>query len=439
MSESSAAQRHGSGVFDAPRATGAIRSVVALPGENLSAVCELAVSALADGASRLSFVPKSKEVEAVVETLRCLGCAVSISAGDSEENWEAVVTPGRFSGSTRLRKDLATGPSWSLVPLAGLYAGEVVVEPSVGDSHTHVTALITALRGVGVDVDDRGTWDFPLALNGHGRIRGGRVVLDSATDLNLAVGLLLAASRFDVGLDLVWTAASRRDLQRIDLVIDLLGRRGVRVQRPAPGEWFVESGSPRSRDVEVEPDIALAAPFLALGLVAGGQITVPRWPLHSTQSAAVLPSVLQKMGASASRHGGNLIVRGGAEVNGFDVDLSAAPDLVATVMVLGAVADSPSRISGCLAFDDVARETVDLVASNLRQFGAGVDVANGVVAITPATLKAGVWQAGGSAVVAFAGALLGARLSGVRIAGVEDESGVREALALWADTLAEPQ
>ena len=62
--------------------------------------------------------------------------------------------------------------------------------------------LIAGLRSLGVEVDDGGRGRAPFTVHGTGRVRGGAVEVDASESSQIVSGLLLAAARFDEGIDL---------------------------------------------------------------------------------------------------------------------------------------------------------------------------------------------------------------------------------------------
>ena len=163
--------------------------------------------------------------------------------------------------------------------------------------HRPMGAMIHALRDLGVDIEDGGSWSLPFTIRGLGHIRGGRIEIDASASSQFVSGLLLAAPRFDVGLHLVHTGDRLPSMPHIDMTVEALTRRGIKVQRPAAGEWVVEAGVPRALETAIEPDLSNAAPFLAAALVTGGQVSIGGWPAHSTQPGALLPGLLSALGA----------------------------------------------------------------------------------------------------------------------------------------------
>ena len=62
-----------------------------------------------------------------------------------------------------------------------------------------VGALLSALRTLGVSIDDGGRGALPFTIAGTGSVPGGAVTLDASGSSQLVSGLLLAAPRFDDG------------------------------------------------------------------------------------------------------------------------------------------------------------------------------------------------------------------------------------------------
>lgn len=302
-----------------------------------------------------------------------------------------------------------------IAPLAGLASEDVHLTAHESALHRPMGVMITALRDLGVDVDDEGTWALPFTIRGHGRIRGGRVEIDASGSSQFVSGLLLAAPRFDVGLHLVHTGTHLPSLPHIDMTIESLSRRGIRIERPGHGEWLVEAGVPRAKEIAIEPDLSNAAPFLAAAMVTGGDVTITGWPLHSTQPGALLPELLHALGAHTSRHGGALTVRAGDGIRGADLDLSAASELTPTIAGLAVFADGPTTIRGVGHIRTHETDRIAALVANIRALGGEAEELSDGVRITPVPLHGGAWPAYHDHRMATTGALIGLRVPGVEI------------------------
>lgn len=403
------------GAYDAPTAEGPLHATVTIPGSKSLTNRELIIAAIADGPGRLIAPLHSDDSRRMIDALRALGTGIEEIDAGGEFGPDLVVTPGPITGGVTVDCGQAGTVMRFVAPLAGLAAEDVHLTAHETALHRPMGAMITALRDLGVDIDDEGTWSLPFTVRGHGRIRGGRIEIDASASSQFVSGLLLAAPRFDVGLHLVHTGDHLPSLPHIDMTIESLSRRGIRIERPAAGEWLVEAGVPRAKEIAVEPDLSNAAPFLAAALVTGGEVTVTGWPLHSTQPGALLPDILQAFGAHASRQHGDLTVRAGNGIRGLDLDLSAASELTPTIVGLAAFADSPTVIRGV---GHIRRHETDRIAAligGLRALGGEAEELPDGLRIIPRTLGAGTWKAHHDHRIATTGALIGLRVPGVEI------------------------
>ncbi|WP_312170274.1 3-phosphoshikimate 1-carboxyvinyltransferase [Microbacterium sp.] len=403
------------GAYVAPTTSDAVRATVTIPGSKSLTNRELIIAAIADGPGRLIAPLHSDDSRRMVEALRALGAGIEEVDGDGEFGPDLVVTPARLEGGTTVDCGQAGTVMRFIAPLAGLALHDVHLTAHETALHRPMGGLISALRDLGVDIDDEGTWALPFTIRGHGRIRGGRVEIDASASSQFVSGLLLAAPRFDVGLHLVHTGEHLPSLPHIDMTIEALSRRGIRIERPATGEWLVEAGVPRAKEIHIEPDLSNAAPFLAAALVTGGAVSIPGWPVHSTQPGALLPEILQAMGAHVGRHSGTLTVKAGTEIRGLDIDLSAASELTPTLVGLAAFASGPTTIRGIGHIRLHETDRIAALIADIRALGGEAEELTDGLRITPRPLHGGSWAAYHDHRMATTGALIGLRVPGVEI------------------------
>lgn len=403
------------GAYPAPTTDGPVRAELTIPGSKSLTNRELIIAAIADGPGRLIAPLHSDDSRRMIEALRALGVGVEEVEADHEFGPDLVVTPARLRGGVTVDCGQAGTVMRFIAPLAGLAEQDVHLTAHETALHRPMGGLISALRDLGVDIDDEGTWALPFTIRGHGRIRGGRVEIDASASSQFVSGLLLAAPRFDVGLHLVHTGERLPSLPHIDMTIEALSRRGIRIERPAVGEWLVEAGVPRAKEIPIEPDLSNAAPFLAAALVTGGSVGITGWPAHSTQPGALLPDILQAMGAHVGRHGGVLTVRAGSGIRGLDLDLSAASELTPTLVGLAAFADSPTTIRGIGHIRLHETDRIAALIGNLRALGGTAEELPDGLRIVPGPLQGGQWAAHHDHRMATTGALIGLRVPGVEI------------------------
>lgn len=403
------------GRYVAPVAGGPLDGVVSVPGSKSLTNRELVLAAIADGPGRLSAPLHSDDSARMVDALRALGVGIEEADATGQFGPDLIVHPAPLKGNTTIDCGQAGTVMRFIAPLAGLASGDVVITAHETALHRPMGAMIHALRDLGVDVDDEGSWALPFTVHGRGHVRGGRVEVDASTSSQFISGLLLAAPRFDVGLHLVHTGERLPSMPHIDMTIEALSRRGVHIERPAPGEWLVQGGIPRAKDLHIEPDLSNAAPFLAAALVMGGEVSVTNWPTHSTQPGALLGDLLTKLGAHVTRRAGSIVVRGGSSIHGADLDLSAAGELAPTFVALAAFADGPTTLRGIGHIRLHETDRIAALSGNLRALGGNVEELPDGLRITPVPLHGGGWPAHHDHRMATTGAIIGLRVPGVEI------------------------
>ncbi|MEW1961401.1 3-phosphoshikimate 1-carboxyvinyltransferase [Microbacterium sp. NPDC077644] len=413
MSDTTYSPSPATGAYEAPAAAGAVHATLTIPGSKSLTNRELMIAAIADGPGRLIAPLHSDDSRRMIDALRALGIRIDEVEGGGEFGPDLVVTPGPLRGGTTIDCGQAGTVMRFVTPLAGLAAEDVHLTAHESALHRPMGAMITALRDLGVDIDDEGTWALPFTVRGHGRIRGGRVEIDASASSQFVSGLLLAAPRFDVGLHLVHTGEHLPSLPHIDMTIESLSRRGIRIERPAPGEWLVEGGVPRAKEIAIEPDLSNAAPFLAAAMITGGEVSVTGWPLHSTQPGALLPDILQAMGAHVGRHSGTMTVRAGDGIRGLDLDLSAASELTPTIVGLAAFADRPTTIRGIGHIRLHETDRIAALIEDLAALGGEAEELPDGLRVIPRPLHGGAWAAYHDHRIATTGALIGLRVPGV--------------------------
>ncbi|HJB62875.1 MAG TPA: 3-phosphoshikimate 1-carboxyvinyltransferase [Candidatus Microbacterium pullistercoris] len=402
------------GPFDAPVAPKPLDASVTVPGSKSLTNRELVLAAIADGPGRIAGPLLSADSRRMGDALRALGVTIDRVPGDSPFGHDVEVTPPRaLRGGCEIDSGQAGTVMRFVAPLLGLAEGDVHMTADDNSLHRPMGTMIKALRDLGVDIDDGGNWSLPFTVHGRGQIRGGELEIDASGSSQFVSGLLLAAPRFDVGLHLKHTGERLPSIPHIDMTVESLSRRGVLVERPSAGEWIVPATAPRGKTVSIEPDLSNAAPFLAAAMVAGGSVTIPAWPAHSTQPGGQLTEILSLLGARVTRRGGAVTVTGGPRIHGVDLDLSAVSELTPTLVGIAAFADSPSSFTGIGHIRQHETDRIAALVDNLRALGGEAHELDDGIRIVPAPLHGGTWEARHDHRIATTGALVGLRVPGV--------------------------
>jgi len=403
----------------APLARGPLAVRMTLPGSKSLTNRELVLAALADGPGLLRAPLRSRDTDLMAQAIHALGAAVTEVPGTGGFGPDWLVTPDELFGGVSVDCGLAGTVMRFLPPVAALGRGPVVFDGDERARHRPMATIITALRELGVDLDDNGTGRMPFTVHGAGSIAGGDLVIDASASSQFVSGLLLAAPRFERGLRLRHAGGRLPSLPHIEMTIACLAARGVVVDSPEPGFWIVEPQAIRALDVDIEPDLSNAAPFLAAALVAGGTVTIEGWPTSTTQVGDELRRLLPAFGASVELVGGALTVDGGAglvgggRIPGVDLDLTLGGELAPTLVGLAALADGPSRIVGIGHIRHHETDRLAALVADIEAVGGTARELPDGLEITPAPLGAGLWKAEADHRMATTGALIGLVVPGV--------------------------
>ncbi|MBF4762587.1 3-phosphoshikimate 1-carboxyvinyltransferase [Nocardioides islandensis] len=402
--------------WPAPRARGPVEATVSLPGSKSLTNRALVLAALADGPSVVRRALRSRDTSLMATALTALGAHVD----DSGDDWP--VTPGAFDRDATVDCGLAGTVLRFVPPVASLSTGSVAFD---GDPHMRnrpVGEVLSALRGLGVTIDDEGRGALPFTVRGSGAVPGGQVVIDASASSQFVSALLLAGARYDKGVDVLHDGKPVPSTPHIEMTVAMLRRHGVEVDDGEPNRWQVAPGVVRALDTAIEPDLSNAAPFLALAAVTGGSVTVRDWPESTTQPGDELRELLARMGCAVERTADGLRVGGPDRLQGIDADLHDVGELTPVVAALCALAESPSVLRGIAHIRGHETDRLAALARELGGLGADVAETEDGLAFRPASLHGGLFHTYADHRMAHAGVVVGAAVDDVLVEDVATTS-----------------
>jgi 3-phosphoshikimate 1-carboxyvinyltransferase len=440
------------GLWPAPTAATGLAATLSLPGSKSLTNRELVLSALADGPSLLRSPLHSRDSDLMVAALRQLGTrieAVPRSGGGSDFGDDLRITPAEeLLGSTTIDCGLAGTVMRFLPPVAALALGPTTFDGDPGARRRPMSTTITSLRALGADINDDGRLVLPFTVHGSGRLDGGDITIDASSSSQFVSGLLLAAARFERGLHLRHSGERLPSLPHIEMTIATLAGRGVAVESPAEGEWVVAAGPIHGGEVDIEPDLSNAAPFLAAALVAGGSVTITGWPASTTQVGARLAELLPLFGATVVVDGDRLMVSSGgvsdagvrngtAGIRGVDLDLSEAGEVAPNLVAVAALADSPSTFTGFGHIRHHETDRLAALAAEINGLGGSVTELDDGLRIEPRPLHGGVWRSYDDHRMATSGAIIGLAVPGVEVENIATTAKtLPQFAAMWSTLVA---
>jgi 3-phosphoshikimate 1-carboxyvinyltransferase len=418
----------------APAAAGPVSARVRLPASKSITNRALVLAALSDRPASIANPLRARDTLLAVNALRAMG--TQITEGDqgreSPPGWQ--VTSGQPPAGSRVSVDVGNaGTVMRFLPaVAALTSAAVHFDGDARARQRPVGPILGALRELGADIDDGGRGAAPFTVLGRGAVRGGTVTLDASGSSQLISGVLLAAPRFDEGIEIRHEGPPVPSAPHIAMTVRMLRAAGAEVTErrshtaAGPGEpagrpdtWRVRPGRLSLGSVTVEPDLSNAGPFLAAALVTGGTITVPGWPPESLQAAEQILDVLTRMGARCDLGTDGLTVSGTGRIRGLVADLRDVNELAPVLTAVAAVAESPSVLTGLAHTRGHETDRLAALAKEINALGGDITELPDGLRIRPRPLRA---QAAGRPFGSYddhrmvmAAAVLGLAVPGVRV------------------------
>lgn len=417
----------------APAAPGPLDASVQLQGSKSLNNRELVLSALAIEPTLIIGSLESRDSSLMIEALRALGTQIEVNSDGS-----ILVTPGLFDRSATIDCGLAGTVMRFVPPMSVLAHGDVKFDGDEGARRRPMGTTIDSLRALGVEVTDGAdAGSLPFTVHGTGKASGGEIAIDASASSQFVSGLLLAASRYENGLTLRHQGEHLPSMPHIEMTLDCLRKRGVKVSSPEPAVWRVEPGPISGGTASIEPDLSNAGPFLAAAMVAGGSVYIEGWPESTTQVGDEFDGILQQMGASIVRENGGLRITGTGIIHGIDIDLSIGGELTPVIAALAAVADSPTVIRGVAHLRGHETDRLAALATEINRIGGiARETADGLEIDPSANLHGAIWHTYEDHRMATAGAIIGLRVPGIEIEDISTTSKTMPNFAkMWQDML----
>ena len=418
--------------WPAPVSAKPIDAQISLPGSKSLNNRELVLSALAVEPTTIRGLLKSRDSNLMIDALRSLGAEII-----EQTNGDYLVVPHQLVGGATIDCGLAGTVMRFVPPMAALANGPVIFDGDEAARRRPMQTTITSLRALGIEVDDNGSGSLPFTVQGTGQIPGGEVTIDASSSSQFVSGLLLSAARFENGLTLTHKGEHLPSMPHIEMTLDCLSKRGVKVSSPTEAVWRVEPGPISGGQLTIEPDLSNAGPFLAAAMVAGGELTIADWPDSTTQVGDEFDGILQQMGAKITRSERGLTISGTGEIHGIDIDLSIGGELTPVIAALAAIADSPTVIRGVAHLRGHETDRLEALAAEINRIGGIARETPDGLEIDPSdNLHGALWRTYEDHRMATAGAIIGLRVPGIEIEDIKVTSKTMPNFAtMWHEML----
>jgi 3-phosphoshikimate 1-carboxyvinyltransferase len=389
-------------------------ATVEVPGSKSITNRALLLSALAEGRSVIERALLSNDTRYMSDVLRALGLNIEI-----DEATQRISVDGLGGRIPCAAAELQVGGAGTamrfIVGLLTLSRGRFRIDGNERMRRRPVGPLLDALQRLGASIYSERDNGCPpvIADTARGVFEGGETSIDARVSSQFVSALLMPAPLWPRGLTLHVQGETARPF--IDMTLKLMTAWGA--ASTVDDHTIIVRGrqSYRAQRYTVEPDASSASYFAAAAALCGGRVRIKGLTPNSVQGDIGFLALLARMGAAIVWRNGGVEVSGTGKLAGIDVEMTAMPDMVATLAALAPFALSVTRIRGVGFIRHHESDRIRALASELHRVGATVRETGDGLEIEPSKLSAAAVETYDDHRIAMSFAVMGLKVPGIRI------------------------
>ena len=231
--------------------------------------------------------------------------------------------------------------------------------------------LLDALLPLGVSVlSTRNNGKPPIIIKSG--FKGGKTSIKGNVSSQYISSILMAAPYAENGVDLQ-IMGDFISKPYVDMTLDIMEKFKVEVDFDRAGKSFhIDPQIYRSKDYAVEGDYSSASYLIAAAASINSDLTIQNLTNDSKQGDKLILDIVEDMGSDVKIKNNEVKICGHGILNGIDVNLQNAPDLLPTVAALGAMANGTTRITGVEHARFKETDRIATCASELSKLGVSL-------------------------------------------------------------------
>jgi 3-phosphoshikimate 1-carboxyvinyltransferase len=232
-----------------------------------------------------------------------------------------------------------------ITSLASLADGYTVLTGDESLRTRPMKDLIDALLPLGVTaISTRNNGKPPIIVKGG--FKGGKTFINGNVSSQFISSIIMASPYAENPVDL-HVRGEFISKPYVDMTLDLMEKFKVKVDYERTEKSFhIEPQTYRSLDYTVEGDYSSASYIIAAASSLNSEITVQNLMKDSKQGDKLILDIVKDMGSEVKVKNNEVKIHGHGRLDGIEVNLQNAPDLLPTVAALGAMAKGTTRIKG---------------------------------------------------------------------------------------------
>lgn len=327
------------------------------------------ISSLARGNSLLRNPLESEDTWASLESCRLMGTKIDQGSG----HWQVEGTRGKLKTPPNVVDVKNSGTTLRLMTsVAALAPGYTIVSGDDSLRNRPMQDLLDSLQGLNVNA-------FSSRMNGkppiivEGGFKGGFTTIRGKVSSQFISSILIAAPLSQEGVEL---KVQGEFISRpyVDMTLDVMEKFKVKVDYdPHNSIFWVEPQSYQGKDYTIEGDYSSASYLVSAASILEGNLTIKNLFQDSKQGDKLILNIVKEMGASVKTFKDKVKISSTGQLEGIEVNLKNAPDLLPTVASLGALAQGTTKISGVEHARYKETDRIHNCAQELAKLGVKVE------------------------------------------------------------------
>jgi len=252
--------------------------------------------------------------------------------------------------------------------LASLAPGSTVLTGDESLRTRPMQPLLAALDKLGVRAwSTRDNGLAPIIIREG--FQGGSASIPGDVSSQYISSILLSAPYAQEGVELEVTGDFKSQ-PYVEMTLDIMAHFGVQVDyQPDEKRFRVDPQTYQSQNYTVEGDYSSASYLIAAAAILESEVTIRNLFRDSHQGDKIILDIVEKMGVQVQRGEDEVKLESDGQIQGVEVNLEDAPDLVPTVAVLGALADGTTTITGVEHARYKETDRISTTAQELTKLG----------------------------------------------------------------------
>jgi 3-phosphoshikimate 1-carboxyvinyltransferase len=309
-----------------------LQGTTRIPGNKSASARAIVLASLAEGLSRVRNPLPGADSFSIVEMMRALGAKIDTSQHD-EWVFEGVANQPKVPSCVLDAGNSGTG-FYLLCAISALIEGFSVISGDYQICRRPAQPLIDALNDLGAQVFstcDSGS--APLVIRGP--IKGGKTKLPGVNSQWLSP-LLIAGALSTEGVTIMEDDLMERPY--VDMTMGWMKIAGGTVTHKDYDEFTIPGGQKyRNFETEIPADWGSSGYPMVAAAITDSKVTFIGMDPGDYAGERMYPHIIKDMGGKVTfcDDGKTVVIEGGSELNGIEINCSGTPDAVPALAVLG--------------------------------------------------------------------------------------------------------